>query len=111
MKLHVGGLAYSVTDDELKDFFAEVGEVKSAVIIKDKFNDYRSKGFGFVEFENADDAKAAIDKLSGQELKGRAIVVNEAIEKPREDRGSRGGGRDNNRGGRAGGFNSFRQRY
>ena len=111
MKLHVGGLAYSVTDVVLKDFFAEVGGGKSAVIIKDKFNDYRSKGFGFVEFENADDAKAAIDKLSGQELKGRAIVVNEAIEKPREDRGSRGGGRDNNRGGRDGGFNSFRKRY
>ena len=109
-KLYVGNLPYSAKEESLKEHFSSAGSVASVKIIIDRETG-SSKGFGFVEFENADDAKAAIDKLSGQELKGRAIVVNEAIEKPREDRGSRGGGRDNNRGGRDGGFNSFRKRY
>ena len=91
MKLYVGGLAYSVTDDELRDFFASQGTVVSAFVIKDKFSG-RSKGFGFVEMENADEAQKAIQELSGKELSGRAIVVNEA--RPQEDRPPRRDGGD-----------------
>jgi RNA recognition motif-containing protein len=105
-KLYVGGLAYSVKDEELKDFFATQGNVVSAVVIKDKFNDGRSRGFGFVEMETAEEAKAAIDQLDGKELGGRAIRVNEAREddddrRPQQKRGGFGGG---------GGSSSFRRR-
>jgi RNA recognition motif-containing protein len=93
-KLFVGSLAWATTDDSLRDFFAEAGTVVSASVIKDRETN-RSKGFGFVEMSSDDEAKAAIDKLNGKDLDGRAIVVNEA--KPREDRprsdsGSRFGG-------------------
>ena len=77
MKLFVGGLAYSVTDQELEDFFAAEGKVVSAVVIKDR-DSGQSKGFGFVEFENDDDAKNAINNLSGKELNGRSVNVSEA---------------------------------
>ncbi|MCE7936710.1 RNA-binding protein [Candidatus Saccharibacteria bacterium CPR2] len=82
-KLYVGSLPYSVNDDELREFFASHGEVVSAVVIKDRESG-RSKGFGFVEFSNDDEAKKAINDLNGQEMSGRAIVVNEA--RPQEDR-------------------------
>ncbi len=83
MKLYVGGLAYSVTEDELKAFFAEQGEVVSVAVIKDR-DSGQSKGFGFVEM--ADDAAGqnAIKELNGKELSGRAIMVNQA--RPQEDR-------------------------
>ena len=94
MKLYIGGLAYSVTDQELNDFFAKVGEVTEAVVIKDKFSG-RSKGFGFVQMAKDEDAKSAIDQLNGQEINGRSIIVNEA--RPKEDKpyggGDRGGSR------------------
>lgn len=88
MKLYVGGLAYSVTEDELKALFAEQGEVVSVAVIKDRDTN-QSKGFGFVEM--ADDAAGqnAIKELNGKELSGRAIMVNQA--RPQEDRGPRGG--------------------
>lgn len=95
MKLFVGGLAYSVTDEELEQFFASQGTVASAVVIKDRETG-RSKGFGFVEFEDDDAAKAAIKELDGKELNGRAVAVNEA--RPREDRRPSGG-------------NNFQRRY
>lgn len=102
-KLFVGGLAYSVNDDQLRDFFAEIGEVKSATVIVDREMN-RSKGFGFVEMATEEDAKKAVEQLDGKDFEGRTIVVNEA--RPREDRpqrsfGGGGGGynRDNNRGG------------
>jgi len=82
-KLYVGGLAYGVNDEELSAFFAEVGAVTSAQVIKDR-DSGQSKGFGFVEMENDADAQKAIETLSGKELSGRAIMVNEA--RPREDR-------------------------
>lgn len=82
-KLYVGGLAYSVTDQELETFFAEQGKVLSAVVIKDR-DSGQSKGFGFVEMEEDSAAKSAIDNLNGKELSGRAIVVNEA--RPQVDR-------------------------
>ncbi len=91
-KLFIGSLAYAVTDDELQQMFAEVGEVVSAKVIIDRDTN-RSKGFGFVEMANDDDAKKAIDQLNGKDLAGRAIVVNEARPKePRENRSFGGGG-------------------
>lgn len=82
-KLYVGNLDYSVRNDDLRDFFAEAGEVVDAVVIMDRNYQDRSKGFGFVEFANEEDAKKAIDMFNGKDFKGRAIVVNEA-RPPRE---------------------------
>jgi RNA recognition motif-containing protein len=87
--LFVGSLAYTVTDDELEQFFAAVGTVKSAKVIQDRDTN-RSKGFGFVEMESDEEAKAAIAQLDGKELNGRAISVNEARPRPpREERSFR----------------------
>lgn len=79
-KLFVGSLSWGVNDDQLRDFFAAVGEVVSARVITDRETG-RSRGFGFVEMSSEDEAKAAIDKLNGKELDGRAITVNAAREK------------------------------
>jgi len=87
-KLYVGGLAYSVTDKELEEFFATVGTVTSATVIKDR-DSGQSKGFGFVEMSDDAAATTAIADLNGKELSGRAIVVNEA--RPQEDRRPSGG--------------------
>lgn len=100
MKLYVGGLAYSVTDQELNDFFAREGKVLSAMVIKDRSSG-RSKGFGFVEMEDPSEGQAAINALNGQELKGRAIQVNEA--RPQEERRP-GNSRNRN-------FNASRDRH
>jgi RNA recognition motif-containing protein len=88
-KLYVGGLAYSVTDQELSDLFAEYGTISSATVIKDR-DSGQSKGFGFVEL--ADDAAAmkAINDLNGKDFSGRSLTVNEA--RPQEDRRPGGGG-------------------
>lgn len=82
-KLFVGSLAWATTNDSLKDFFSEAGDVVSANVITDRESG-RSKGFGFVEMSSEEEAKKAIDELNGKELDGRPIVVNEA--RPREDR-------------------------
>lgn len=82
-KLFVGGLPYTTTDEEMKEFFSQVGVVASAQIIKDKFSG-RSKGFGFVEMESDADADKAIANLNGSSMGGRNIVVSEA--RPREER-------------------------
>lgn len=76
-KLFIGNLDYTVTSDELKTHFADAGTVADAVVITDKMSG-RSRGFGFVEMSSEDEAKAAIEKLNGSELKGRKINVNEA---------------------------------
>ncbi|MFI5275607.1 MAG: RNA recognition motif domain-containing protein [Candidatus Saccharimonadales bacterium] len=76
-KLFVGGLPYSVTDDQLREVFEAVGTVASAKVIVDRETN-RSKGFGFVEMSNDEEAKAAIAKLDNTEVGGRAITVNEA---------------------------------
>ncbi len=89
MNIYVGNLAYSVTQDDLREAFAAFGEVQSANLIADKFTG-ESKGFGFVEMPNNSEADAAIKALNDQPLKGRPIRVNQA--KPRAERGSRGGG-------------------
>lgn len=83
MNIYVGNLSYGVTEDELKDFFTEFGEVSSATVIKDKFTG-QAKGFGFVEMPNNSEAQEAINQLNGKDLKGRSIKVNEA--RPREER-------------------------
>lgn len=89
MNIYVGNLPHATTDDELRDAFEEFGSVDSAVIIKDKFTG-KSRGFGFVEMPERDEAEAAINSLNGEEFGGRRLTVNEA--KPREERPKRGGG-------------------
>ena len=88
-KLYVGGLPYATTENELEDLFSEHGTVESVRVITDRMTG-RSKGFGFVEMGSQAEAEAAIEKLNNFELEGRTLVVNEA--KPREKRGSFGGG-------------------
>lgn len=86
-KLFVGSLPFATTDEELRDFFAQAGEVTSARVIMDKMTG-RSRGFGFVEFTNDADAQSAIKQFDGSQMGGRTIVVNEA--KPMEARAPRG---------------------
>ena len=86
-KLYVGNLSFQSTEDELRDLFSQYGEVTSVRLISDR-DTGRSRGFAFVEMENAN---AAIEALNGYELGGRNLRVNEARE--REDRGSGGGNR------------------
>ena len=94
-KLFIGSLPYSTTDEELEQLFAAEGTVASAKVIFDRETG-RSKGFGFVEFENDDEAKAAIEKLNGSDFNGRSLVVNEARpQEPRGERRSFGGDRGN----------------
>ena len=77
MNVYVGNLSYDLSEEDLKTAFGEYGEVTSAKIISDRYSG-RSKGFGFIEMSSDDEAKAAIEGLTGKELAGRAIVVNEA---------------------------------
>lgn len=104
MNIFCGSLPFSLQESELKEFFEEYGEVSAARIITDKFSG-RSKGFGFVEMPNDDQAKQAIEELNGAEVDGRTIVVNQAEEKKERTGGNFRGG--NQRGGdrRGGGFN------
>jgi RNA recognition motif-containing protein len=88
-KLHVGNLSYDMTDSDLERLFAEHGTVESAQVIMDR-NSGRSKGFGFVEMSNDQEAQGAISALNGKEVNGRPLAVSEA--RPREDRGGRSGG-------------------
>ena len=95
-KLYVGGLPYSTTEDSLKDYFSKAGAVESATVVMDKMSG-RSRGFGFVEMANDEDATNAISMFDGKDFEGRNIVVNEA--RPMEERaprrmgGGMGGGR------------------
>ncbi len=82
-KLYVGGLPYSTSNEELKAHFSGAGAVSSATIIMDKMTN-RSKGFGFVEFENDADALEAISMFDGKDFGGRKLTVNEA--RPMEER-------------------------
>ena len=90
MNIFVAKLNYDTQEEDLRYAFEEFGEVSSAKIIMDKFTG-RSKGFGFVEMPNDDEALQAIEELNDSELDGRRIVVKKA--RPREDRGG-GGGRN-----------------
>lgn len=84
MKLYCGNLSYSVGSSQLEEMFAAYGNVVSAQVIMDR-DTGRSKGFGFVEMSNQQEANAAIAGLNGKDCEGRSLQVNEA--KPREDRG------------------------
>ena len=88
-KLYVGGLAYSVTDQELNTLCGQYGNVESATVVKDRDTN-NSRGFGFVEMSTQEEAEKAIQALDGTDLQGRALKVN--IAKPRSDR-PRGGDR------------------
>jgi len=107
-KLFVAGLAYSMTDDELNNLFADFGTVNSAQIITDRETN-RSKGFGFVEMSTEEESKAAIAGLNGKDMNGRPLTVNEA--RPREDRPQRSfGGGYNDRNDRRGNLgNNYRR--
>jgi RNA recognition motif-containing protein len=104
--LFIGSLAYATTDDTLKAFFEQIGEVSSARVITDR-DSGRSKGFGFVEFTDEANNQKAVDQLDGKELDGRAISV--GLARPKEDRPKRDFGGGNDRGSNGGG-DSFRQR-
>ena len=98
-KLYVGNLSYNVRDDDLQQTFAQFGTVSSAKVMMDRETG-RSKGFGFVEMGSDAEAQSAINGMNGQQMDGRALVVNEA--RPREERpGGFGGG--GSRGGFGGG--------
>jgi len=85
-KLYVGGIPYSSTEDDMKNYFAEAGEVVSATIITDRYTG-RSRGFGFVEMSDEEGAKKAIELFDGKEFEGRKLTVN--IARPREERNDR----------------------
>ncbi len=89
-KLYVGNLSFNTSESQLNDTFANHGNVVSAKLITDR-DTGRSKGFGFIEMGSADEAQAAISSLNGTDLDGRSIKVNEAMDKPRNNGGNRGG--------------------
>jgi len=95
-KLFVGNLSFNTTSEDLETLFGQVGAVTSASVISDKFTG-RSRGFGFVEMTNSQDAQTAIERFNGAELQGRALTVNEAKPMVKRDFGGGsnryGGGR------------------
>ena len=93
MKIYVGNLSYQTTEEAIRQAFETIGQVTSVSIVKDKYSG-QSRGFGFVEMADQTEAQTAIKSLSGKELDGQQIKVNEAYDRP--DRGRRsgyGGGR------------------
>ena len=118
MNLYISNLSYNISDEDLRQLFADYGEITSAKVIMDRETG-RSRGFGFVELSDDELAKKAIEELNQASYDGKVINITEA--RPREDRGDRGGRFNNNRGGgygsnrgggdgsnRAGGYGSNR---
>ena len=119
MNIYVGNLNWNMSSEDMQNLFAPFGEVSSAKIVTDKFNNDRSKGFGFVEMTDDEAARAAIAALHDTEVLGRKIVVYESTPRPEGDRGGDkkkfgggggggnrgGGGYGGNRGGGGGGYN------
>jgi len=100
MNIYVGNLPYNVVEEDLKEIFEEYGEVSSVKIISDKLTG-RSKGFGFVEMDDDQEANKAIEELNNAELSGRNIKVNESRPRSNDSRGGGNRGRGGyNRGGR-----------
>src|ERR1700752_2756038 len=97
-KLYVGNLPFQTTSDDLRDHFAQAGNVESAQVVEDRMTG-RARGFGFVEMTTHEEAAAAIEQFNGKDFNGRNLTVNEA--RPRTDRGP-GGGYGGNRGGGGG---------
>jgi len=106
-KLYVGNLAFSVNDTALEELFSQVGQVQSATIIMDKISG-RSKGFGFVEMSNDEEAAESIKRLNGSDMSGRALTVSEA--RPQAPRTTNNFSRGNFGGGGGGGNRSFGRR-
>jgi RNA recognition motif-containing protein len=100
VKLYVGNLSYSTTEDDLRTLFAQAGTVASVAVIKDR-DTGQSKGFAFVEMSTQAEAQKAISQFNGQTLKDRALTVN--IARPREERGGFGDRRGGSGGGGGGG--------
>ena len=90
MNIYVSNLSFAVQDEDLREFFAEYGEVSSAKVIMDKYTN-RSKGFGFVEMPDDAAAQKAIAELDGGMVEGRAIKV--MVAKPREERSNNNNGK------------------
>lgn len=108
MNIYVSNLSFNVADEDLRDFFADYGEVSSAKVITDKFTG-KSRGFGFVEMPDEESAKKAIQELDQAVVEGRTIGV--SVAKPKEQRTdnnnrSFSGGGGGNRGGNRGGYNN-----
>jgi RNA recognition motif-containing protein len=101
-RLYVGNLSFQATQQDLEELFGRIGPTTSVAVITDR-NTGQSRGFGFVEMESADDAARAISELDGQELKGRALRINEAREDSRGGGGGGGGGGYRGGGGGRGG--------
>ena len=102
-KLYVGNLSYSVTEDELRELFAQAGTVTSVAVIKDR-DTGQSKGFAFVEFGTQEDAQKAISRFNGQKLGERTLTVN--LARPKEEHSRSGGyGSSGSRGGYGGNRN------
>ena len=101
MNIYVGNLSYSSTEESVRQHFAQYGEVSAVRIIQDRETG-RSRGFGFVEMPNDEEAKAAIAALDGKDVDGRAVKLNEA--QPRPERSGGGGGGGGRPGGGGGGF-------
>jgi cold-inducible RNA-binding protein len=102
MKLYVGNLAFSATENSINELFSQHGTVSSCQIITDR-DTGRSKGFGFVEMSTDEEAQNAISRLDGSEVDGRALKVNEARPKAPRSSGGFGGGYGGDRGGYGGG--------
>lgn len=99
MRIYVGNLSYSMSEEQLRQTFEDFGQVDSATIIIDR-DTGQSKGFGFVEMAVESEAQAAIAELNGKQMGGRMLTVNEARPRPeRSDRGGPRGGRDTRGGG------------
>lgn len=94
-KLYVGNLPWSVNNDSLREMFSQFGEVVDAVVITDRQNQGRSKGFGFVTFATEESAKQAVEQMNEQEIEGRKIIVN--VARPKEESRNGGGFRSNRR--------------
>lgn len=113
MNIYVGNLPFNLGEEDLKEIFEEYGEVTTTKIVSDKFSG-RSKGFGFVEMSNDEEAANAIKELNNAEISGRNIKVNESLPKPAESRGggerrSGGGGYGGDRRSSGGGYGGDRR--
>lgn len=100
MKLYVGNLSFKTSESQLRELFEAHGQVTSATLVMDRETG-RPRGFGFVEFANAEEGRAAIEALHGKNFDGRDLTVNEA--RPREGGGGGGGGGRGGYGGGGGG--------
>ncbi|MCI0494037.1 MAG: RNA-binding protein [bacterium] len=101
MNIYIGNLSQEVTDDDLRQAFESFGNITSAKVIKDRFSG-ESRGFGFIEMPDKQEAMTAMESLNGAELKGKKIMVSEAKPRAEKRRGGSGGGGGRRRSGGGG---------